>query len=217
MREYIRVTSQYPDGKQSVRSIHDSRRNLGMSRILLVEPDYRSKFPPLGLLRISTYHKSRGDKVTFSRGCSETLRQTNWDRIYVSTLFTWELPRAVSTIKYYLNSVSDPRNIVVGGIGATLMPDYIKTRMPCTVLRGRIDHKGMLGPGMPSLDGYIPDYSIVDSDKWQYKPEDSYFCRATKGCIRKCQFCAVRCLEGGLKTQMQSRLKEMSLGNEWHC
>ncbi len=166
-----------------------------MSRILLVEPDYRSTFPPLGLLRVSTYHKSRQDKVTFTRGCNEALRRRKWDRIYVSTLFTWELPRTVRTIKYYFNSATDHRNVVVGGIGATLIPDYIESRVPCTVLRGRIEHKGMLGPGIPSLDGYTPDYSIVDSEKWHYKPEDSFFCRATKGCIRKCQFCAVRCLE----------------------
>jgi len=36
--------------------------------ILLVEPDYRSKFPPLGLMRLSTYHRGRGDYVAFRRG-----------------------------------------------------------------------------------------------------------------------------------------------------
>ena len=35
----------------------------------------------------------------------------------------------------------------------------------------------------------------MDSAQWKYKPEDSYFCRITKGCIRKCKFCAVRYLE----------------------
>ncbi len=166
-----------------------------MSKILLIEPDYRSKFPPLGLLRISTYHKSRGDSVTFSRGCIEELTEVRWHRIYVSTLFTWELPRTVRTIQYYSDSVRSPRNIVVGGIGATLMPEYLETRVRCTVLRGRMDRKGRLGPGIPSLDQYVPDYSIVDSPEWNYKPEDSYFSRTTKGCVRKCKFCAVRSLE----------------------
>ena len=34
-----------------------------MENILMVEPDYRSTYPPLGLMRISTYHKDKGDKV----------------------------------------------------------------------------------------------------------------------------------------------------------
>ena len=34
-------------------------------RILLVEPNYKNKYPPMGLMKISTYHKGRGDEVTF--------------------------------------------------------------------------------------------------------------------------------------------------------
>jgi len=33
--------------------------------VALIEPSCRSKFPPLGLLRLSTCHKSRGDRVRF--------------------------------------------------------------------------------------------------------------------------------------------------------
>lgn len=166
-----------------------------MVNILLIEPDYRSKFPPLGLMRISNYHKSRGDAVTFARGRVEALRDARWHRIYVSSLFTWELPRTVKTAKYYLNSTSDPANVFVGGIAATLMPEYIEKRVPCTVIRGSIDRKGKLGPGIPSLEAFIPDYSILDSANYEYKPEDAYFIRITKGCIRKCKFCAVPLLE----------------------
>jgi len=176
-----------------------------MNRVLLIEPDYRSTFPPLGLLRLSTYHKSRGDKVTFARGCIEQLRRANWHRVYISSLFTWELPKTVDTIRYYSKSVRDPANLVVGGIGATLMPQFIETRVPCTVLTGPLDRKGRLGPGMPSLECYIPDYSLLDSAGYQYKPEDSYFCRTTKGCPRQCRFCAVRNLEPKFATNPRWR------------
>jgi hypothetical protein len=113
----------------------------------------------------------------------------------VSSLFTWELPRTVKTIEYYSQSVADPSNIVIGGIGVTLMPGYVAERVACTIVRGPVDRKGKLGKDLPSLEKYIPDYSILDSTEWDYKPRDSYFSRTTKGCIRRCEFCAVPHLE----------------------
>ena len=78
------------------------------NNILLVEPDYRSKFPPLGLMKLSTYHRDNGDVVTFVRGLNDEVAGRHWKRIYISSLFTWELPRTVKTIKYYSNFVNDP-------------------------------------------------------------------------------------------------------------
>ena len=57
--------------------------------ILLVEPDYKIKFPPLGLMKISAYHKRLGDNVTFVKGIRQSVEYEFWDRIYVSTLFTY--------------------------------------------------------------------------------------------------------------------------------
>ena len=69
-----------------------------MRRILLVEPSYKNKYPPLGLMKISTYHKLKGDFVHFVKGCvSETLKQ-EWDRVYISTLFTFHWKITVETI-----------------------------------------------------------------------------------------------------------------------
>ena len=36
--------------------------------ILLIEPNYKNKYPPMGLMQISTYYKNLGDKVTFFKG-----------------------------------------------------------------------------------------------------------------------------------------------------
>lgn len=166
-----------------------------MSNILLVEPDYRSKFPPLGLMKISTYHKRKGDCVTFVRGRIPEKRDMHWHRIYVSSLFTWELPRTVKTIRYYEKSVNSRKNIFVGGIGATLLPNFIKEQVECTVIEGQIEKHGALGIGSPPIARLIPDYSILASVDYNYEPADAYFARITKGCIRKCTFCAVPKLE----------------------
>lgn len=36
--------------------------------VLLIEPNYRNKYPPMGLMKISTYYKQRGDNVRFYKG-----------------------------------------------------------------------------------------------------------------------------------------------------
>ncbi|RJQ78932.1 MAG: cobalamin-binding domain-containing protein [Desulfobacteraceae bacterium] len=166
-----------------------------MSNILLVEPDYRSKFPPLGLMRISTYHKERGDCVTFVRGRSPEKREMHWHRVYISSLFTWELPRTVKTILYYSKSVTSLKDIFVGGIGATLQPEYIKKRVECTVIEGQIEKRGVLGQNSPPIAHVIPDYSILNSVDYNYEGANAYFVRITKGCVRNCKFCAVPKLE----------------------
>lgn len=178
-----------------------------MANVLLVEPDYRSKFPPLGLLRLSTYHKQKGDCVTFVRGRVPSLRQTAWHRIYVSSLFTWELPRTVRTVRFYLPCVDDPQHVIVGGIGATLKPDYIREHVQCRVVEGQLDRRGMLERGAPAISDLMPDYSLLKATQWQYQPSSAYFCRTTMGCVRRCKFCAVPSLEPRYRSLKTWRLR----------
>ena len=39
-----------------------------MRRILLIEPNYKNKYPPMGLMKIATYYRRLGDDVTFFKG-----------------------------------------------------------------------------------------------------------------------------------------------------
>ena len=36
--------------------------------ILLIEPNYKNKFPPVALMKLATYHKGLGDNVVFFKG-----------------------------------------------------------------------------------------------------------------------------------------------------
>ena len=36
--------------------------------VLLIEPNYKNKYPPMGLMKISTFYKQRGDHVRFYKG-----------------------------------------------------------------------------------------------------------------------------------------------------
>lgn len=39
-----------------------------MRNVLLIEPNYKTKFPPIGLMKLATYFKSLGDNVVFFKG-----------------------------------------------------------------------------------------------------------------------------------------------------
>src|SRR5260370_12647914 len=94
--------------------------------ILLVEPGYKNKYPPLGLMKIAQYHGPRGkqDRVRFIKGEDKTMLATAWDRIYVTTLFSFEFQRISDTIDFALRAAnSHAEKIFVGGIAASLMHD----------------------------------------------------------------------------------------------
>ena len=167
-----------------------------MRRILLVEPGYRNKYPPLGLMKISSYHKLAGDEVHFVKGCKASFRDVNWDRIYISTLFTFFWSEAIRTIKYYLRAVHSSDDIFVGGVMATLLGDEIQKKTGVTVLPGLMDKPGILDKGSSIIvDRLIPDYQILESIDYTYGVNDAYIAYATRGCPNRCRFCAVHKLE----------------------
>src|ERR1700751_2733877 len=93
-------------------------------RILLIEPGYKNKYPPLGLMKLAQYHGPRGkrDNVRFIKGEDRTVLGTAWDRIYITTLFSFEYQRIAQSIDFALlaaNGLAD--RIFVGGIAASLM------------------------------------------------------------------------------------------------
>lgn len=101
-------------------------------RILLVDVD--SKIANLALMKLSAYHKARGDEVYLTRRGSPPLE---WggraDRAYVSCVFTWNRERA-------LKMVHGCVEVVFGGTGI----DYGRLR--------------------PDVEAFAPDYSLYGSD-----------------------------------------------------
>jgi hypothetical protein len=239
-----------------------------MRNILLVEPNYKNKYPPIGLMKIATYHRILGDRVTFFKGdlrdlvvnnicnlCLEKLykidnsifwiekrnditqyiktkkqfylekiepkrsiyhalvlsclqgykdyyhkklyeRDPIYDRVYVTTLFTFYWKITIDTINFSKKLVKDLKELKVGGISATILSDDIIKETGITPNKGLLDKPGILDKDNEIIVDTLPlDYSILDEIDYKYPENEAYYGYMTRGCIRKCSFCAVPTLE----------------------
>lgn len=165
-------------------------------KILLVEPAYKIKYPPLGLMKISAFHKYLGDDVCFIKGLDKAVRGLLWDRIYIATMFSFHWAEIVKTIRYYEFSVKDPQNLFIGGPMATLMADEIQKETGFSPVKGLLNEKGKLRISKDdNVDCMVPDYGILDEIRYKYAVSNAYFAYMTRGCVRKCPFCAVPKIE----------------------
>jgi hypothetical protein len=165
-------------------------------KILLIEPSYQNKYPPLGLMKLAKFHKLRGDDVVFVKGLDKDKRVERWDRVYITTLFSFYWYTTIKTIKYYEFSAKSPDNLFIGGPMATIMADEIERETGFKAIRGLLNAKGKINlPKEESIDSLAPDYSILDEVAYKYPANDAYFTHTTRGCIRKCKFCAVPIIE----------------------
>ncbi len=154
-------------------------------RVLLIEPAYKAKYPPLGLMKISTFHKQRGDEVVFYKGTNAALRDQKWDVIYITTVFTYQWNITIKTVKFYQRNKANG-NIKVGGILASLLFNNVKEETGIT------PHFGL----WQKVDRLAPDYKLFDG-RYDYFTNDVSIGYMTRGCIHDCSFCAVPKLEPG--------------------
>lgn len=237
-------------------------------RVLLLEPNYKNKFPPIGLMKLATYFRSRGDEVVFYKGdlkefvinqiaaeCVEKLNELDnsinwklrsdrialyiknrkrsdldsigledskfalllmpwvehfkkffqsgeykkhprWDWVGVTTLFTFYWKITIDTIEFAKLMVKDQRNLMVGGVLASIQPEDIEKETGIKPHCGTLHTPGEIDEGDKSIIDELPlDYSILDEIDYEYPDGGSFYSYATRGCIRHCPFCAVPTLE----------------------
>jgi hypothetical protein len=150
-------------------------------KILLVEPGYYTQYPPLGLLKLSTLYKSQGHEVRFVRGLALVTRFIP-DEIKVTSLFTWSWRPVWEAVGFY-RALFPKAKVSLGGVYASLTPDHARQSGAHEV------HTGLI----KEAEDLMPDYSLVP--EWHTGRKASIVF-SSRGCIRKCSFCAVPALEG---------------------
>lgn len=166
-------------------------------KILLVEPDYYTKYPPLGLLKIGKMEERKFGlvDVRLVRGNS-LLPDFVPDRIYITSLFSYAWEKVHSAISFYTKIYTDSE-IIVGGIYATLMSEHIKTNFPNICI-----YTGLF----KEAEDLLPAYHLLKQvEKW--KDWDKSILFTSRGCIRKCPFCVVPKMEGEYYADKKSILK----------
>ncbi|MCM1140329.1 MAG: hypothetical protein NC453_17310 [Muribaculum sp.] len=83
-------------------------------KVLLIEPNYSNKYPPIGLMKLATYFRNRGDEVVFFKGdlkrfvieritfkcieeCKKLAPEIDWDA-YFTAIYTYIRTRKTSSL-----------------------------------------------------------------------------------------------------------------------
>lgn len=240
-----------------------------LKKVLLLEPNYSNKYPPIALMKLATYYKNLGGwEVVFYKGdlkifvieriadkCIEEFnyidssidwflkrdyfikfirtRKKNvaerleierskmelvllakldywknfywkgtwkeypeWDRVGVTTLFTFYWDITVETINFAKLLVKDKKDLMVGGVLASIQPKELEDATGIKPWVGILNKPGVLDKGDTQIIDSLPlDYSILDEIEYKYPMSNAFYGYMTRGCIRHCAFCAVPILE----------------------
>lgn len=235
-------------------------------KVLLLEADYKNRYPPIGLMKLATYHKMLGDSVRFFKGrvrdfiaadvvetAIEKFRQIDpatewqhcyrqledavkngifagvqeavrasahaaklflwaeyyrefyisgeykkhpkWDRVCVTSLFTFQWERTVAVIKDAKVLVKDRSELRVGGILATVMHNELAAETGIRSHKGLLKCPGALDDNDIIIDTLPLDYSILFDTDYVYSAGNAFYAYTTRGCPNRCSFCVVPVLE----------------------
>lgn len=241
---------------------------MSQRKVLLIEPNYSNKYPPIGLMKLATYFRNRGDVVVFFKGdlkqfiierialnCIEECRHLapdidwnsyflsiytyirtrkassldnvnysssqynlliegkivdaknyywsgewknhpEWDFVGVTTLFTFYWTITIETIEFAKLLVKPTGTIMVGGVLASIQPKEIEKATGIRPHVGILNSPGEIDKDDTQIIDELPlDYSILEEIDYEYPMSNAYYGYTSRGCIRKCPFCAVSILE----------------------
>ena len=138
-------------------------------RIGVIDVDQKNNknpFPNLGLMKISAYHKQKGDTVEWY----DALLGGHYDKVYVSKVFSFS-----PDYEYPINA----DEIVKGGSGYAI-----------SIVDGKEVYDKTKDQSLPEeIEHIYPDYDL-------YGITDTAYGFISRGCPRGCDFCHVKDMQG---------------------
>lgn len=124
--------------------------------VLLVEPAYYSRYPPLGLMKLAAYYRARADEARLVRGQAD-LDGFDPKVIEVTSLFTYSWKPVHEAIAFYHERFPEAE-VRVGGIYASLFPGRIAEAF----------HYAKVQVGLSErAEGFMPNYDILEgTERW---------------------------------------------------
>ena len=233
-------------------------------KVLLVEPNYKNKYPPMGVMKLATYYRMQNDDVRFYKGdmrllavelvCEDLMnclelcfpdifwkklypelfsfvklgkydvlnanpifenqdvlqvvkeyrkkykdkeyfKNPRFDKVGITTLFTFYWDITINTINFAKQLCKHKKDVMVGGIMSSLLPDEVYEATGIQPFVGLLNHPGDIDDNDIIIDELPLDYSILDEIDYTYPVNNAYFAYMTRGCVNHCRFCAVPKLE----------------------
>ena len=144
-----------------------------MARIGLIDVDGGKSFPNLALMKISAWHKAKGDDVSWYSPFDE-----EYDDVYLSKVFSF-----TPDYDYVINS----KRVHRGGSGYCI-----------ELVNGKEVYHKERDTNLPyEIEHIYPDYSLYPA-----LTKDTAYGFLTRGCPRGCSFCIVANKEGRCSTKV---------------
>ena len=126
----------------------------------------------------------------------EYRKHPRWDWVGVTTMFTFYWDITIETIEFAKTMVKDVKNLMVGGVLASIQPNEIEAATGIKPHCGTLHTPGEIDKDDNRIIDELPlDYSILDEIEYEYPDSGAFYSYATRGCIRQCPFCAVPIIE----------------------
>ena len=162
-------------------TLSDWLSDIGNGEVLIVLPGgIKQKHPSLATMKFISFLKNRD--ILFSVFVGNMEPKIKYSHVFLSTLFTYDSKKYSDCLSYYQKRCPDAK-FMVGGIFASLMPEYFEKNHGISPFVGLC----------PELDAEYPDLTCLD---FYGIKTDRVIVHASRGCPNSCGYCCVPKIEG---------------------